>query len=318
MTISFSQAFGGGGSSSSRYQRLYISAGTTVNAPFAGICRARVMGAGGAGAYYSSYSGGGNGASVGIVTADIALNDPVVCVVGAGGAAVTVAGNPGNAGGTTSVSWTGVSASIPGGRGGVQNTAPAANANPTGFDNFWLGGLGGASAGGGSGGGGSAPLLHSYNAGFAGGSTTTSGAGGGAGVGGSGGAGSGGSYGAGGGSGGAGVLSVPGTDLAGQTTTSPALVDEYHSRILINVSAGAGIGSSIAGGPGAGGSGSGGGGTAITAVGGFGGGGGGSSGTTAGFAGGAGGTGGGGGGTSASGGSGRGGNAFIVLEFYEV
>ena len=82
MTINFSQAFGGGGSSTSRYQRLYISASATIAAPFNGICRARVMGAAGSGAMYAGGGGGGgNGASLGIVTAACAVSETVTLTI---------------------------------------------------------------------------------------------------------------------------------------------------------------------------------------------------------------------------------------------
>lgn len=300
MTIAFDDAFpsGGGGNPLTQRVLVFVPASRTVLSPITGILRVRQMGAAGSGASGNSASGG-NGATVAFKTVEVTKGDSIVVTNGAGGAA-SAANAAGNNGGTSTVTGpNGLSLSIPGGRAGVTSGLPVANANPTGADEFWLGGIGGSGGTNAGGGGGGAALLNGAASGFSGGNGTSSGAGGG-----------------GAGVGAAGVLASPGgsggpsgLNMANVVSVTPAFASESHSRIFINVSAGtvttnAGPGGGALGAP-SGGSGAG--------QAGFGGGGGGS---TTNVTGGAGGPGGGGGASGGTGGaSGKGGDAYTVLEF---
>ena len=270
---------------------IYVSASKTVLSPVDGFVRARIMGSGGAGATGISASGG-NGATVAFVKVPVSKGDSIVVTIGSGGAGITTYPTPGGTGGNTTVTGpNGLNAVVPGGRGGVidLNNTPAANATPTGVDEYWLGGLGGpCTILGYTAGGGSAALLEGTSSGFQGGDGAgfNSGAGAGAGIGGPP------SGTSGGGSGGTAGISATGSfSNVGSNT---------YIRLLVPLEGGGG------GLPGCGGN--------SGTSGGFGGGGGG----VHNGAGGAGGFGGGGGGAQAQQKSGNGGSGFVTLEFVEV
>lgn len=239
-----------------------------VEAPFDGILRLRAMGSGGSGASTSTPAtapSGGNGGSFGYKEVLVRKGDKITVTLGAGGAAAN--GTVGNQGGTTTITGpNGLNAAIPGGNGGVYGVGlqPADNAAPTGFDQYWLGGLGGKASALFGGGGGSAPILNGVAKGYEGGDGGPSGSagwGGGAGVGGDGGDGTSSFPGTGGGAGGPGfntaTTQAASRNLALIRSTSPGVASDSHSRLLINVSAGGGGTSSGTngsdGGPGGGG-----------------------------------------------------------------
>lgn len=288
----------------------YCPTSRVVKAPFNGLLRVRAMGAASSGANGST-ANGANGATVTLTSVRVRKNDPITVTIGAGGArqATNNAGGA-NGGTTTIVGPNGLNVSIPPSTPGLLGGAQTPNPLPTGVDEYWLGGFGGTGSGGFGGGGGSPALLEGVQTPFDGGKGLTQ-PGGGAGVGGNGSDG-GGSGGSGGGSGGPAVVTTPGPNLAGQNSSSTALTNDTHCRLLVNVSGGGGS----PGGPGGGSNGQNV--AGIVPIGGFGGGGGGNGSQSGANAGGGGKGGGGGGvGSAASSQSGFGGDAFVTLEFQE-
>ena len=273
---------------------IYCPTSRTVKAPFSGWLRARIMGAAGSGAagVGGSSPSSANGATVALVRVRVVKGDDIVVTLGAGGVvpAIPSSGvNPGNAGGTTTVTGpNGLNASVPGARGGLNGVAPAANAAPTGVDAYWLGGRGVAPAAAGfSSGGASAALLEGTQSGFDGGKGGPVASGSGAGIG------------APGGENGANPGGSGGPNLA-SATAGMGTSDNSFCRLLLPLSGAAGSAPGCGGYEGAGG--------------GFGGGGGGIQNGTHNRGGGR-----GGGGASGLNGynSGPGGDAFVTLEFDE-
>ncbi|MFV0680312.1 hypothetical protein [Ottowia sp.] len=273
---------------------LLITTSRVITVPFNCLATIRAISGGGGGAG-GAFASGGNAGTYAWLETPLKKGDAITVTVGAGGAA-------NSNGGATSLSGA-VAASIPGGRGGVLGSGqqPAANADPTGWDGFVLGGRGGASATATRSGGGGAVGL--FGEAYDGGAASTASTGGGGGVGGAGGF-------PGGGSGGPPFGASPGANLIGGT--GEAQVSDLLSPFLV-AACGSGGAIGAAGGSGSGG-GSSGGGTGTGGAGGaFGGGGGSFQSSSAG--GGGGGAGLGGGGASASGGAGgRGGVVFIFKQ----
>lgn len=291
--IAAENAGGGGGG---QYECVYVSGSRTVLAPFTGKVKVRMLGAAGGG-YQAATGSGANAGTVAFATVDVIKGDAIVITIPVGGAVSS-------AGGTLTVTGTGgLNASVPGGRAGVASGTPAANAVPTGVDEYWLGGLGGAS-GAGAGGGGSAAVLIGSTQGQPGGSSAYANAGGGgAGVGAPGNNAQSSTSGGFGGGSGSGF-----TNLFGNSS-GLATLTESHSRLLVNVSGSTSYAGQISpGGGGVGGNNS----SAGGVGGGFGAGGGGGGSYNSGFSGSGGVGGGGGGGPSA----GKGGNGFVTLEFF--
>lgn len=125
---------------SRRYE--YVAFSRVITATGSGQAVLRCMGAGGGGAGGDT-ARGGNGGTVATKTITVQAGDQLVVTIPAGGAAGNT-GQPGSAGGTLTITRSGVTLiSIPGGNGGPLDTAPTNNAVPTGADWYVLGGLGG-------------------------------------------------------------------------------------------------------------------------------------------------------------------------------
>lgn len=253
---SLSQFFG----SSQARILIPVSESGAITMPFAGVLMIRCAGSGGSGAR-SGFPSGANGGTTGIKRTSVTAGQVVNVTIPNGGAPATVAG-PGNDGGTLTVTTTGVSISIPGGRGGVQGSGlrPAANAAPTGLDSYTLGGIGGSTTDSTiGGGGGAAALLNGVKPGD-GGSGIAGYPGGGGGVGGNGGDATGSSGGGGGGSFGPAVGAIGGPSFSGVTASAgsegaPGINAADLSVVLLDVTGGGSGGGNgtVGSGPGGGG-----------------------------------------------------------------
>ena len=146
-----SEFFNSGGGSTPLWQRQILISGT-FTAPFEGNYMVVAIGGGGSGAKANAQRSatGGTAGSVAFKKVKLAAGQNLSIVVGAGGAGLYgLDNNPGaagNAGGTTTVTGTGIALSAPGGPGGVITTATTGTltapvgTNATGGDLNFLGG----------------------------------------------------------------------------------------------------------------------------------------------------------------------------------
>lgn len=207
---------------------VYVGASTVHTFDRACHVRIRALGAGGSGAK-GQYATGGNAGTVGMAVAQFAKGEQLTITIPAGGVPPSGSGNqPGNAGGTLTITGPGVNISIPGGSGGVSGTSRNQNAAtpaPTGLESYILSSrpmatttatqpVGGAAA----------ALLHGHPSYAPNGTSPSSGAG----VGGPGSA----------TSNEPGSAGPGGTNLHGQRARVLATPDADHSRLLVNVSGG--------------------------------------------------------------------------------
>ena len=140
MTIGFQKAFGVGNTGGIRLGFPIPSSRTWV-APADGLVVARCMAGAGSGANAGTNAtgaaSGGYSASWALKVFRVLKGQSIPCVVGAGGAPVTVQGN-GNAGNVSSITVAGVTHSVPAGPGGIYAAgAPVIPDGPVSADTWW-------------------------------------------------------------------------------------------------------------------------------------------------------------------------------------